>query len=215
MFYRTLGISLAACLLPATSALGANSYERSNGFQNSPPAAGFAREYGETLPPIGWVQFCSRFKRDCAGAGRRVPAMQLTAQKWNELQQVNTYVNQKIAPVTDENNYGVAEYWTYPNTNGDCEDYALLKRRYLISMGWPREALLITVVLNPDKSGHAVLTAVTDRGEFMLDNQSRQVLPQRATPYTYIKRQSQVHPQIWVSINRNYRKKVRSMASRN
>ncbi len=214
MFSRTLHVLLAATLLSLVGAPQAIASERTNGAANPPSGAMFAQEFGRTLAPIGWVQFCSRFKRDCAGAGKRVPKMQLTGQRWSELQRVNAHVNRKIEPITDENNYGIPEYWTYPTNNGDCEDYALLKRRYLIDMGWPREALLITVVLNPDKSGHAVLTAVTDQGEFILDNQSTLVLRQRATPYTYIKRQSQIHPQIWVSINQNFSKKVGQVAGR-
>ncbi len=47
----------------------------------------------------------------------------------------------------------------------------LLKRRLLIRAGWPREALLITVVRDRKDEGHAVLTVKTDRGEFILDNQ--------------------------------------------
>ena len=34
-----------------------------------------------------------------------------------------------IVPVTDQDLYQVAEFWTYPNGYGDCEDYALAKRR--------------------------------------------------------------------------------------
>ena len=37
--------------------------------------------------------------------------------------------------------------------------------------GWPREALLITVVRDKKGDGHAVLTVKTDKGEFILDNQ--------------------------------------------
>ena len=45
---------------------------------------------------------------------------------------------------------------------GDCEDYVLLKRRMLIQSGWPREALLVTVMRNEQDEGPAVLT-VDDR----------------------------------------------------
>ena len=41
----------------------------------------------------------------------------------------------------------------------------------LIQAGWPREALLITVVRDKKGEGHAVLTVKTDKGEFILDNQ--------------------------------------------
>ena len=41
----------------------------------------------------------------------------------------------------------------------------------LIQAGWPRQALLITVVRDKKGEGHAVLTVKTDKGEFILDNQ--------------------------------------------
>ena len=69
----------------------------------------------------------------------------------------------------------MVERWNYPDDGyGDCEDYVLLKRRMLMQAGWPREALLITVVRDKKGDGHAVLTVKTNRGEFVLDNQSSQ-----------------------------------------
>jgi len=48
----------------------------------------------------------------------------------------------------------VVERWSYPDDGyGDCEDYALLKRRMLIEAGWPREALLLTLVRGGDGEG--------------------------------------------------------------
>jgi len=41
--------------------------------------------------------------------------------------------------------YGKADYWTYPIDAGDCEDYVLLKKRYLEGMGVNADELLITV----------------------------------------------------------------------
>ena len=46
----------------------------------------------------------------------------------------------------------------------------------LMEAGWPREALLITVVRDKKGEGHAVLTVKTDKGEFILDNQEDRVL---------------------------------------
>ena len=75
--------------------------------------------------------------------------------------------------MTDMDHWGVVERWNYPDDGyGDCEDYALLKRRMLIEAGWPREALLMTVVRDKRGDGHAVLTVKTDKGEFILDNQN-------------------------------------------
>ena len=85
---------------------------------------------------------------------------------------VNAWVNQNIQPVTDLEHWGVVERWNYPDDGkGDCEDYVLLKRRMLMQAGWPREALLITVVRDKKGDGHAVLTVKTNHGEFILDNQ--------------------------------------------
>ena len=76
----------------------------------------------------------------------------------------------------------------------------LLKRRMLMQAGWPREALLITVVRDKKGDGHAVLTVKTDKGEFILDNQEAQVLLWSDTGYRFVKRQSQTDPNIWVSL---------------
>ena len=76
----------------------------------------------------------------------------------------------------------------------------LFKRKMLIEAGWPREALLITVVRDKKGEGHAVLTVKTDKGEFVLDNQNENVLPWTETGYRFVKRQSQSDPNVWVSL---------------
>jgi len=77
---------------------------------------------------------------------------------------------------------------------GDCGRLRLLKRKMLIDAGWPREALLITVVRDKKGEGHAVLTVKTDKGEFILDNQKRNVVAWTETGYRFVKRQSQSDP---------------------
>ncbi len=104
-------------------------------------------------------------------------------------------------PLTDMDHWGVVEKWSYPDDGkGDCEDYVLLKRRMLMQAGWPREALLITVVRDKKGDGHAVLTVKTDKGDFVLDNQEEQVLLWSDTGYRFVKRQSQGNPNNWVSL---------------
>jgi predicted transglutaminase-like cysteine proteinase len=95
----------------------------------------------------------------------------------------------------------VVERWSYPDDGyGDCEDYVLLKRRMLMQLGWPREALLVTVVHNQKNQGHAVLTVTTDKGDYVLDNQNKNVLLWSETGYRFIKRQSHANPNVWVSL---------------
>ena len=88
--------------------------------------------------------------------------------------------------------------------NGDCEEYVLLKRKMLCDAGWPREALLVTVVRDKQGDGHAVLTVKTDKGEFILDNQNENVLAWTKTGYRFMKRQSQSDPDIWVALDDNH-----------
>ena len=76
----------------------------------------------------------------------------------------------------------------------------LLKRRMLIQSGWPREALLVTVVRDRHGDGHAVLTVKTDKGELILDNQNDEIRLWSDTGYRFVKRQSQADPNVWISL---------------
>jgi predicted transglutaminase-like cysteine proteinase len=70
----------------------------------------------------------------------------------------------------------------------------------LIQLGWPREALLVTVVLDNEDEGHAVLTVTTDKGDYVLDNKKEDILLWSKTGYRFVKRQSQSDPNVWVSL---------------
>jgi predicted transglutaminase-like cysteine proteinase len=160
----------------------------------------FIKSFGDTLPPIGYVTFCQEHQGDCRPGPRFADRIQLTAAKYRQIEEVNTAVNTEIAPVTDLELYGKAEVWTYPTTKGDCEDYVLLKRRILIERGFPESTLLITVVRDENNEGHAVLTVRTDAGDFVLDNKRRDIVRWADTPYTFIKRQSEKNPLVWISL---------------
>jgi len=106
--------------------------------------------------PIGWIEFCNENPKECATGATQARDIVLTPKVWNDLVQVNKWVNDTVKPVTDMDHWGVVERWSYPDDGkGDCEDYVLLKRRMLIQAGWPREALLITVVRDKKGEGHA------------------------------------------------------------
>jgi predicted transglutaminase-like cysteine proteinase len=167
-----------------------------------PANAEFATIYGKALPPIGYVEMCAREPKECKPLGAKKTRLALSSEQWKLVTQVNIYVNNKIAPVSDEDLYGKPEYWTIPTDAGDCEDYLLLKRQYLEGLGFPTSALLITVVLDEKKQGHAVLTITTDRGDFVLDNRRNEILPWSDTGYTFLKRQSPEDPRKWVSLSK-------------
>jgi predicted transglutaminase-like cysteine proteinase len=154
-----------------------------------------------TRVPPGWVQFCKDRPSECSTGAAEPQNKELTDAAMRELEQVNHSVNKSIRSVTDLKHYGVVEKWTYPDDGaGDCEDYALLKRKMLIGRGWPRSSLLMTIVRN-SKGSHAILTVRTDKGEFVLDNLNNKVLPWTSTGYRFIKRQSQTDQNIWVSLS--------------
>ncbi len=159
---------------------------------------------GQTaLPPIGWGQFCSANPTDCAAQRSARQIVSLTDARWAELIEVNLRFNKAIEPVTDFDQFGVAERWTYATTGrGDCEDYVPEKRRELLKRGWPLSALLITVVIDREGGGHAVLTVVTDRGEFVLDNQIDKILAWSRSGLTFIKRQSPTNQNDWQDLGR-------------
>jgi predicted transglutaminase-like cysteine proteinase len=154
-----------------------------------------------TRAPIGWVEFCIAHKAECDTRKTAPRNVVMSPKVWTDLVRVNAWVNNKIKPMTDLDHWGVIERWSYPDDGyGDCEDYVLLKRRLLIRAGWPREALLITVVRDKKGEGHAVLTVKTDKGEYILDNQEAKILPWKDTGYRFVKRQSQSNPNIWVAL---------------
>ena len=157
---------------------------------------------GETAkPPIGWIEFCIEYEPECKTKPTQPRDVVLTTPAWKDLERVNLFVNTHVKPMTDMEHWGVVERWNYPDDGyGDCEDYVLQKRRLLMAAGWPREALLITVVRDKRGDGHAILTVKTDKGEFILDNQNDQILLWSDTGYRFVKRQSQSDQNIWVSL---------------
>ena len=162
----------------------------------------FVNEHGKTKPPIGYVKFCAQNPAECKGAGTLLSSrLKMTPERWSDLYRVNTKVNSTIKPASDEELYGEVEFWTYPVTAGDCEDYLLLKKRELQASGIPASDLLITVVLDERGEGHAVLTIASDAGDYVLDNRRDDILLWSETNYRFLKRQTQRDPKLWVSLD--------------
>jgi len=197
-----LVIACSAAFAASAGATAANERTASLGGSSAPSERVVYVAIGEaTRAPIGWVEFCVEYKPECATKPSTPRDVLLTPKAWADMVKVNAWANDNIKPITDLEHWGVVERWNYPDDRqGDCEDYVLLKRRMLMQAGWPREALLITVVRDKKGDGHAVLTVKTNRGEFVLDNQESQVLPWNKTGYRFVKRQSQSDPNTWVAL---------------
>ncbi len=153
-----------------------------------------------TSQPIGHFEFCQRFTDECSIKPNDQSMHPASLAFLSELDALTKAINAQVKPVSDKDQYGQEEYWTYPTNAGDCEDYALEKQRILSHRGVSRANLLITVVRRPTGDGHAVLTVRTDAGDFILDNLSEEVKPWDETEYTYLKRQASAHSGKWVDI---------------
>lgn len=164
-------------------------------------AANFMPSGERTSQPIGHHEFCQKNANACDSKSSKPRLVKLTQALWEKMQDVNNTSNVMIEPITDQNQWGEEEIWSMPTNKGDCEDYVLLKRALLQQQGVPAANLLITVVLQPNGEGHAVLAVRTDRGDFILDNLEGKILSWEKTDYRFVKRQSDTNALKWVSVN--------------
>jgi predicted transglutaminase-like cysteine proteinase len=164
--------------------------------------ASYAAVGGFTRTPYGWVDFCGRRPRECQVPVLRPVDLQLTPETMRILDRVNRDVNLEIIPISNLDHWGtILDHWDYPvDGKGDCKIYALEKRRRLLEIGFPRQALLMTIVRDLEGNGHTILTVKTNHGEIVLDNMVDDIRAWDTTGYQYIKRQSQSDPNLWVSI---------------
>ncbi len=161
---------------------------------------GVTIERGTARPIPGWVDFCQRYPQECIVDRSEPEILHLDRESWRLINEVNRAVNAEIKPATDQELYGIADFWTFPYSGyGDCEDYQLLKRKRLADAGLPRRAMRMTVVIDELNEGHAVLMIRTDRGDFILDNKHDEILSWHETPYVYVSRESQ-HATAWTSL---------------
>ncbi|MDB5523136.1 MAG: putative transglutaminase family protein cysteine peptidase [Rhizobium sp.] len=167
---------------------------------NADAAARYMLVGAITSQPIGHYEFCQTHKAECSVKTANSVAPRVTEFGWNMVRQINAQVNHDIMPMTDEEIFGRDEVWAYPKDVGDCEDFALLKRRLLLQAGFSAADVLITVVRKPDGEGHAVLTLRTADGDYILDNLDNSVKLWSETPYRFLKRQASFNTGRWVTI---------------
>ncbi len=170
----------------------------------------YLHETHEAKPPLGFPGFCKRYPSQCSpvSAGRTV---RLSAVSLATLKAINDWVNGRITETSDLDAFGREEYWTLPKARGDCEDFALLKRQSLIAIGFPSEALMVTVVRTADLQTHAVLSVATDQGELILDNLQAAILPWQVSGYAFIKRQSFLDPSRWSFLEMTHKQGLPSL----
>ena len=157
------------------------------------PAPSASLERGGSARPVqAWVSFCDRMPAECAVDLSEPATIHLTPKIWRLLVSVNRSINTRIKPMTDIDHWNVVDRWDLPTDGyGDCEDFQLLKRKVLAEQGLSRRAMRMTVVIDDQGEGHAVMMIRTDRGDFILDNKRSAILTWQQTEYTFVKREGQ------------------------
>ncbi len=197
---RLFSAVVVSVVVMASPASAANSNSGTESFEYFAPAS------HPTTVPIGWKLFCNERPRECAPVDATTTTVKLTPANWAQLVQINDLANVNIEGVTDNDHYdiyrkNIPNWWTFPDDGkGNCNDYVMLKKKLLVEAGWPKSALLLTVVLDHERLGHLVLTVRTDRGDLILDNMNARILRWSETGYVFIKRQSPSNPSTWLAI---------------
>ena len=140
-------------------------------------------------PPVQYAEFCKRNPDACRLTG---PArLDWTRPTITTLARVNLAVNLEVRFLADQECLGVEERWSFPvNGVGDCEDFALEKRRRLVAEGLPGAALTMAIVHHRELFfPHAVLLAETAQGTWVLDNLAPGLVCWDAQPYRYERRE--------------------------
>lgn len=149
-----------------------------------------------TLAPFAFVKFCRANPTDCSRSNGPEIA-ELTNERERQLHHVNRQVNQSIKAV---NEVGPRDRWEAEVAQGDCEDFALTKRRKLVSLGWSPRALRIAVTRTASGEGHAVLVVKTSKGDLVLDNRMSAIKGFKRTDLSWLKIQSGENPRMWHSL---------------
>lgn len=162
----------------------------------TPPSTAFLRERGRTTAPFQFLVFCQQAPRQCdpQGGADRVAMTEATEQK---IQSINAFVNRTIAPKDDPPGEDI---WTLSPEAGDCEDYAVTKRRDLIAGGIPGKAIRIALGTTSEGEPHAVVVVRTQRGDVVLDNRNDELKPFAETDISWIKIESADNPRVWYAL---------------
>ncbi len=148
--------------------------------------------------PSGAIRLCASYAWACAASGRNA---QITRQHFSLANQVNRKINTTTKSVSDLRQYQSEDYWALPTRRGgDCEDFALLKKRELVRLGFPAQRLLLATAIDRKRGAHAVLVMRTDEGDFVLDSLRNEILPWSSTRYTFVRMQNPTSPRKWVGV---------------
>lgn len=154
---------------------------------------------GSVRAPDGAANLCTRYGWACRGGG---DTRLNSAEILSLARDINLRVNRRVRAVDDQAQYRRAEHWALPTRRGgDCEDFALLKKKELLAKGVSADRLLIATVFIRGLGAHAVLVLRLDTGDMILDNVTNVIKPWQETPYTFMRMQNPERPDGWVLVS--------------
>ena len=180
--------SLSAMMTPTSAIAGQVPQQRASIDQSF--------DFVPRRPVPAHVRFCEIYVGQCDIYTDRRPLNRSPRHDLNAAITVNWSVNRAITPVED----GGFDSWDINVTQGDCEDFALQKRKELIALGWPTHALRLAITRTPRGTVHAVLLVNINGSDFVLDNLTSRVLRWHETPYEFLIIQDKHDPKAWHDI---------------
>jgi predicted transglutaminase-like cysteine proteinase len=157
-------------------------------------------EASPTLAPFQHVRFCLRYPTDCKSNTGEREKIDANAETMELLRRVNHSVNISIVPRAKSYGRNLEDSWAIAPASGDCNDYAVTKRRELIENGLPPSALRLSATKTASGVGHLVLIVSTTKADIVLDNLSEKIRPWQQTDYQWLKIQSATDPRFWSEV---------------
>lgn len=152
---------------------------------------------GDARAPGGWIDYCVASPTGgCFRMGQPV-AVEADSDVLALLSAVQASVDAAIEPRVEAP--GI-DNWEEGPSFGDCEDYALTKRRALLVAGLPAGALRLATAYTEHGEYHAVLTVATTDGTLVLDNRFPTVRDWRSMPYRWVTLQRPDWPFRWLRL---------------
>lgn len=132
-----------------------------------------------------WLSMFDRFEKELkdTAAQRVIKTMKIELSEYRSAsifemaKDIDKMMNKKEY-IVDQKNWGQSDYWETPvefmKHGGDCEDFAIAKYIALRAMGVPESRMRVAIVQDLKKNmPHAILIVYTEKGPYILDNQSQ------------------------------------------
>src|SRR5262245_16124295 len=107
---RVVGVIGVATIVAAAMRPQAATAEPASLPRGQERSSPYMRVFGVTQAPYGFVQFCVRMPGECQQGPLEEQRFSATPARLIELDSINRSVNREIAPATDMEIYGQAEY---------------------------------------------------------------------------------------------------------